>query len=589
MNDESSSPPNSAPRFSDNTRFRELYELWRALSEMVHRGRHSPYPSSTNPLLREQVNAEPRSLLAPMLLQWMGDSLQLEGRFTEAIEAYQEIPAAYPDRNFGGMPWAALALDQVAICHEFLGNTRAAEDVLRHLAEHHSNVISPAWLQYHIGRLAEQDERDEEAISAYRRTSELPDIPRQTQVNIKDLARRDAERLTQSREWIRSRPELLAREVLSALTERDVQVLERLASPTHFSLGFAGSERKFVDRRAVLTHLFADLERSTVRAKPSVLRGAGSKRYIDTQGWQGDLFKEEVIFILTEARDGFEWSGIGVTRIWKEPPDIPDDPEEVPPDGDTPEDPSDRPNQPMVTPADLKMKAPWAKGEHFRAGGIIPFTAQLAAIAAALAGTGIFFPYLYGLALVALSASSPCGLGPGGLYYGQPTTHQGRDNFAIDFSRFLQGVPFWLDARGKAVLAVADGIVTFRRANFATGDPTLDNQVVIGHMTEAEIFLAFLIELLTGKRVLPKYSSEYLHLDGPFMIPVSVGMFVRQGARLGVVDDTGLSVADHLHFSLHDRDLPFLTDSVRPTPMDGQTLNDGDDGRCMFSTNVPIP
>jgi hypothetical protein len=29
--------------------------------------------------------------------------------------------------------------------------------------------------------------------------------------------------------------------------------------------------------------------------------------------------------------------------------------------------------------------------------------------------------------------------------------------------------------------------------------------------------------------------------------------------------------------------------TVRPTPMDGQTLNDIDDGRCVFSTNVPIP
>ena len=185
--------------------------------------------------------------------------------------------------------------------------------------------------------------------------------------------------------------------------------------------------------------------------------------------------------------------------------------------------------------------------------------------------------------------ATPCGLGPGGLWYGQPTTHVGRDQFAIDFSRFIRGVPFALDAFGKPILAVADGIVTFVRGSTATGDPTIDNRVIIGHMTEIEILLAIFIGLHSGTQVAPKYSSEYLHLDGPSLIPVSAGMFVRQGARLGLLDDTGLSVDHHLHFSLHDRDLPGATDSVRPTPMDGQTLNDSDDGSCVSSTNVPIP
>ena len=590
MSKKTSTPSDPGPSISKNAQFRELYELWRTLSETVHRARHSPYPASTNELLQQQIKADPHSLLAPMLLHWMGDSLQLEGRFEEAIKVYQEIPTSYLKRSFGDMPWAAMALDQTAICHGFLGETKSAQDVIRNLAERYGDVISPAWLQYRIGRLAEQDGRDEEALNEYRRALELPDDPPQTQVNINDLARRDAERLSRPRDWIRSRPENLAREILDALRKRDVKTLENLASPTHFSLGVMGSERNFVNRRAVLTRLFVDLEHSSVQAKPSSLRGAGGKRYIDLQGWQGELLQDEVVFILTETRDGFEWSGIGVSRMREQDDvDFPD-PEEKPRNPRTPpQNPQPSPNQPLVTPADLKMKAPWAVGENFRAGGIIPMTLQLAAIAAALYGTGPFFPLLYGGALVTLSLSSPCGLGPGGLYYGQPTTHQGRDNFAIDFSRFIQGVPFWLDARGKAVLAVADGIVSFARANFATGDPTLDNQVVIGHMTAEEILMSFIIELLTGQRVLPKYSSEYLHLDGPGMIPVSIGMFVRQGARLGLVDDTGLSVSDHLHFSLHDRDLPFSTDSVRPTPMDGQTLNNGDDGRCMFSTNVPIP
>lgn len=577
---------------STQSEFRDLFELWRALSETVHRARHSPYPSSTHELLQQQVKTDPQGLLAPMLLHWMGDSLQFEGRFVEAIQVYQEIPTSYPKRSFGDMPWAAMALDQTAICHEFLGDTRAAQAALRNLAERYGDVISPAWLQYRIGRLAERDGRHDEAISEYQRAVELPDDPPQTEVNINDLARRDAKRLSRPQGWVRSRPENLAREFIGALKARDVPTLERLASPTHFALGTMGSERKFIDRKSVLTRLFADLERSDVQARPSYLRGAGGKRYIDTHGWQGDLFRDEVAFLLTETGDGFEWSGIGVTRMRKRDDDNFPDPEEIPRKPPTPpKDPPPPPSQPGVTPDDLRMKAPWAAGENFRAGGIIPMSAQLAGIATGLYATSLWYPILYGIALEALSLSSPCGLGPGGLYYGQPNTHVGRDNFAIDFSRFVRGIPFLLDAGGKSVLAVADGIVNVARSNFATGDPTLANAnlVVIGHMTEQEILVSFLIELLTGERILPKYSSEYLHLDGPGKIPVSVGMFVRQGARLGLVDDTGASMADHLHFSLHDRDLPFSADGVRPTPIDGQTLNDADDGRCMFSTNVPIP
>jgi hypothetical protein len=65
----------------------------------------------------------------------------------------------------------------------------------------------------------------------------------------------------------------------------------------------------------------------------------------------------------------------------------------------------------------------------------------------------------------------------------------------------------------------------------------------------------------------------------------------KQEGRLGPINDTGLSAFDHLHFSLHDRDLvaggvPYQ--SVRPTPMDGQPLGDGNHGSCICSTNVPF-
>ncbi len=62
-------------------------------------------------------------------------------------------------------------------------------------------------------------------------------------------------------------------------------------------------------------------------------------------------------------------------------------------------------------------------------------------------------------------------------------------------------------------------------------------------------------------------------------------MFIRQRTRLGPIDDTGNSAFDHLHFSIHDSRRGGM--SVQPTPMDGQTLNDGDAERCLSSTNVP--
>ena len=100
--------------------------------------------------------------------------------------------------------------------------------------------------------------------------------------------------------------------------------------------------------------------------------------------------------------------------------------------------------------------------------------------------------------------------------------------------------------------------------------------------------IAYFIALLTG--VMPslklRYTARYLHLDGPGRISVSAGMYVKQGKRLGLMDDTGTSVGHHLHFALFDNVINF---TVRPMPMDGQSLWEWDDGRCMHSTNVLIP
>jgi murein DD-endopeptidase MepM/ murein hydrolase activator NlpD len=78
------------------------------------------------------------------------------------------------------------------------------------------------------------------------------------------------------------------------------------------------------------------------------------------------------------------------------------------------------------------------------------------------------------------------------------------------------------------------------------------------------------------------------------MVNVTQWMFVDQGSRLGLINDTGNSALDHLHLSIHDARLPGapggLDRSVRMTPFDGrQTLEDGDEGSCIRSSNTPVP
>jgi hypothetical protein len=525
-------------------------------------------------------------LLAPALRFWMGDNLQLASRFEEAQDAYGEVAARFADRRINGASWAAVALEESAHCHHAAGDPDAAAGAYREILRSHGEGVSAARMHHGIGRLLEESGDDRAAITAYHKGADSPDWPVHSDTNHRELARRAAERLESSREWFVRRPEELASRIARALTSRDAEAIRSLASRTHFSAGYVGSERAFVHRDRMLDLLEADLRASRVSCDPRTLRGSRNKLYLATDGWEGSLLEGRVLFLLTAERDGYEFSGIGLTRMRPKDGDYPEIPEEPPPT--TPPPPRIPPRAPTepTTVSGLMMRAPWPAGTHMRAGGIIPFSGQLALFAALTYGMGPFAPLAFAALMVGAAAASKCGFGPGGLYYGQPTTHVSSVDslFAVDFARFVQGVPLLLNARGVPVLSVASGAVLGANGNFASGDATGSNTVVVGHAITA----ASLAALLSGGAV-PRFITRYLHLDGPGLVPVSAGMFVPRGGRLGLVDDTGLSVADHLHFSLHDLTLPAGATSVRPTPLDGQTLNDSDDGRCMFSTNVPIP
>jgi tetratricopeptide (TPR) repeat protein len=346
---------------------RQLFEIWKQLSNLVHRGRHTPHPSSTNALLRQHLELNREGLLAPALLLWMGDNFLIEARFREAIAVYTELVESYPNRSFGGKPWAAYALEQISLCYRQLGEPDAAISAYQKILNSFVQETSKAWIYYQIGCINEEANHDTKAIRAYRRAAKEDNDFAPTQASIPDLARRDANRLASRREWIQPRPENLAKLLSQALESQDAATLRRLASPTHFTFGFVGCERHFVQPENLLRLLTEELSDVVVSSNPSALRGSGSKLYLETQGWKGPFFSDRVVFILTQSRDGFEWSGLALTRIPRDrdDPDIPVEDPDLPP-----VEPGTKP----ITPADLKMKAPWPVGLNFRAGGLIGFT-----------------------------------------------------------------------------------------------------------------------------------------------------------------------------------------------------------------------
>ncbi|MGH8761640.1 MAG: choice-of-anchor D domain-containing protein [Nitrosospira sp.] len=283
------------------------------------------------------------------------------------------------------------------------------------------------------------------------------------------------------------------------------------------------------------------------------LIGSGGKLYLITRGWKGDWFRGDVMCLLTRTPKGWQWTAVGISEahdLWVE---------------------RWRPaTKPTNQPLPFSLLAPWPAGQSFQAGGLAGFVVQQAAIVAA----GL----IGGRLIAAILARNPCGFGPRGFYYNQGSTHDEEDAFAIDFTRYRRNIPYDPESGGTPVLAVRDGIVASVSAGRESGDSSASNIVEIvhedpGNPTDTE-----------------RFRSRYLHLAGPFMIPVSAMMPVITGQRLGLMDDTGNSWLNHLHFSIHDRNIPHPNESygssVRPSPLDGVRLGDGDSGTCVRSSNI---
>jgi hypothetical protein len=520
-------------------------ERWLALAEDVHRASLGPRPDTVVPELESAAKEEAGTPLAPLFHLWAADALCRGTRDRVALGHYDAVLQAGGDQpGFQGIELGREAQRRKAAALARLGDVAAAVATYEELAARGERSG-----HFRAGLVADRAGRHDEAEALYRRVADQ----QRRATDADDLgqrALRAAERLRGDGTFLPS-DVALAQMVETAVAARDADTLRRLASPTHLQAGPGGGHFRF-EGPQVLEQLCEDLAVSRPRRMGRVV-GTGRKRYLFTTGWRGSWFRGMVGFCFMRCGRGWEWTGLVVTgpaepwlKRWE--------PTEK------------RTNQPLPFP----LLAPWPEGRRFTAGGLPGFVLESAAITAVA-----FIPFIGGAIAAAMLlgfAVRDCGFGLRGFYYNEGPTHSGNDAFSIDFTAYRRGVPFDNVAGGTPVLSPADGVVTFTDADAASGDESDANEVQITHDDPA-----------TGA---PGFISRYLHMAGPSLLSVSTGMPAPTGRRLGLMNDTGTSVLDHLHFSMHRLAAGGgVGPSVRPSPMEGRTLGDGDSGACIRSTN----
>lgn len=523
-------------------------EQWVALAAETVRASTASAREEVNARLDRARQSDSQSPVAPAYGLWLGDSLARAGRYVDAIRSFDAAveTAQGAPRLAAEVDATSCSLIHKAQAARLAGDRNTAVATYRELASVTGSGPDPL---FQAGLVAEAGGDDDEAAGLYRRAQR--DAPSSRTDDPAELARRALLRMQDASAVYFPTAGALAEVLTDALENRDLGELDRLISTTHFAVGLVGGHTVF-EEPGLREELARDLLDSSVRARPHMV-GTGDKRYLTSTGWRGDWFRGEVVCLLTHAPKGWQWTGVALTQSherWAErwrPATI-------------------ETNQPLPIP----LLAPWPAGQSFKAGGLNDFIAQQAAIVAA-------GPILGGALALGFSRN-PCGFGPRGFYYNQGSTHQGENAFAIDFTRYERNVPYDPESGGTRVLATRDGIVARVSAGTPSGDSSASNTVEIVHADPG------------NATDVTRFRSRYLHMEGPFRIAVSAMMPVIGGQRLGLMDDTGNSVLDHLHFSVHDRSLahPNVSygRSVRPSPLSGVRLGDGDSGRCVRSTNV---
>jgi murein DD-endopeptidase MepM/ murein hydrolase activator NlpD len=519
----------------------ETEREWRRLSAALAIAATGSSPTGINAELEAAARSRAQSALEPAYRLWAADNFARKGRWTEAVRGFDTaIDAA------GSAPALLPSVDLTrgALLHKAQAAAVGGDPGLA--ISTYEELGTPSAL-YEAGRVAELSDSDERAAALYR--SIAAERPSSRTDDAAELGRRALARLEDSHTTYLPSADILGSEVRTSLQRRDVGRLDALAAATHFTAAPAGGHTAFEDAE-MLEALYRDLLASRVIVRPRLL-GSGDKRYLTTGGWAGEWFRGDVAFALTRAPKGWQWTGVVVVV-----------PHEAWLDRWGPG--TKATNQPLP----FTLRAPWPAGQSFKAGGLTQYIAEQALVAAAgWLGWGV---------ALALSRQA-CGFGPRGFYYNQTATHSDEHAFAIDFTRYERGVPYDNESGGTPVLAVRDGVVVRADAGTPSGGDT-SNTVEVEHADPA------------NPTDTDRFRSRYLHLAGPFMVPVSLGMPVITGQRLGLMDDTGNSVCDHLHFSIHDRTLTHPNASygrsVRPSPLSGAELGDGDSGKCVRSNNV---
>ena len=521
---------------------------WRQLSGQVLRSRGESGCAKTNVTLEAAAEREPQSPATPAYRLWMADNLVRDERLADALAAYDATvkSAQSASRLIDTIDPIIGALYHKAQAAALLGDAATAIAAYSDLYNYDSGNADPL---FQAGLLDEKQGHLDRAAEHYRRASRLTSSKRTDEPG--ELARRALLRLEQPAPDFAVSADAMAERIATALERRDVRTLQRAISQTHFAIGPVGGHTVF-EEMEMLDHLYGNLNASQITVQHSLL-GTGGKRYLFTRGWNGKWFVGDVVFTINQAPRGWEWTGLAITHandLWLERwrPAI------------------RQKNQPLP----FELLAPWPAGQSFKAGGLVQYLVEQAAV---LAGG------LFGGSLLALYfARSACGFGPRGFYYNQGSTHDEEDAFAIDFTRYRRYVPYDPESGGTPVLAVRSGIVHSVRAGTPSGDSSAPNTVEVSHADPS------------NPADISRFRSRYLHLEGPYKIPVSAMMQVFTGSRLGRMDDTGNSLLNHLHFSIHDRQIPHPNvsygASVRPTPLNGVRLEDGDSGTCVRSSNV---
>ncbi len=533
---------------------KSAYE-WRSLSAQVHEHRRTSASVHINMTLEAAIARDPQSPVAGAYRLWIADNYLQNGDIRESLGHYdmacEALSANEPlVASIDGIGGALLHKAQAAArC----GDTKASVEAYEALARHHPDDPDPL---FQAGLVMEDAGDHNAAATFYGRT---PTKTAQRHVHQANFARRNLARLESSESAFAGSPEHVIDMIEAALDSGSGTKLRGVASATHFAIGQCCGESGFEDS-VFLDRLCDELGAGKVRVQHPAW-GGGDKRYLLTRGWRGRWFRDDVIFVITRSARGWQWTGCAIAtpnELWFD---------------------HWRPTVKQTNdPLPFELLAPFPDGVCCRAGGMSDFLAQQITISAISGG----LPWPLGPAAAAAAAYvlslRDCGFGVPGFYYGGWETHDNEDYFAIDFTRYQKGLPYINRTNGTPVLAALGGIVSYVADGTPTGSTSANNVVEIQHGDPGD------------PANTDRFMTRYLHMQGPGKILVSRFMRVFAGNRLALMDDTGKSIGSHLHFSIHDRQLlfPGYTPgrSVRPTPMNGITLEDGDSGKCVCSTNV---